>query len=110
MDRENESVRKLATGLACCAYRTRPKNKCRHCPYFKKNNDCIGNLIFDALSYVIAAEYGKEMVKKLTDIKEIHIGSRPEILDPLMENIRAGKGLEPIRRPSPLPTGEIGGW
>ena len=99
MKDKNKSVSKLATGLACCVYRTRTKNKCKHCPYFKKDEDCIGNLVFDALSYVIASEYGKEMVKGLADIKEIQIGSRPEIPDSLMEDIRAGRGLKPIGNP-----------
>ena len=100
---------KLITGLLCHIGKTlRGKNGCKKCPYFKdETGKCHGNLAFDALSYIFANEHSKHLLDGLADIREITIGKPYSLSEDVMEDIRSGKGLEPIKearikRPPPL--------
>lgn len=95
---------KLISGLLCHVGKTlRGKHGCKKCPYFKDGTGkCHGNLAFDALSYILANEYSKHLLDGLADIREITIGKPYSLSENVMEDIRSGKGLEPIKRPPPL--------
>lgn len=92
---------KLITGLLFHIGKTlRGKHECKKCPYFKDGTGkCHGSLAFDALSYIFANEYGKHLLDGLADIREITLGKPPEsISESVMEDIRSGKGLKPIKK------------
>ena len=100
---------KLISGLLChIGEKLREKHLCKKCPYRKEGPEkCHGNLAFDALSYILANEYGKHLLDGLADIREITIGKPCSLSENVMEDIRSGKGLEPIKearikRPPPL--------
>ena len=93
---------KLISGLLCHIGKTlREKNVCKKCPYRKDVAEkCHGKLAFDALSYIFANEYGKHLLDGMGNISEVTRGCRPP--DRVLEDIRSGNGLEPIKRPPPL--------
>lgn len=97
-----EDKDKLISGLLCHIGKTlRSKHECKKCPYREEGTGkCHGKLAFDALSYIFANEHSKHLLDGMADISDIPIGCRPP--DRVLENIRSGKGLEPIKRPPPL--------
>lgn len=93
---------KLIIGLLCHIGKTlRGTHGCKKCPYREEGTGkCHGKLAFDALSYIFASEHGKHLLDRMANISEVTLVGRPP--DRVLEDIRSGKGLEPIKRPPPL--------
>lgn len=97
-----EDKDKLTIGLLCHIGKTlRGKHGCKKCPYREEGTGkCHGKLAFDALSYIFAREHSKHLLDGMANIKEVRVeGSLP---DRVLEDIRSGKGLDPIKRSQPL--------
>ncbi len=97
-----EDKDKLTIGLLCHIGKAlRGKHGCKKCPYLEEGTGkCHEKLALDALSFIFAVENNKHLLDGMADISEIPIGCRPP--DRALEDIRNGKGLEPIKRPPPL--------
>lgn len=98
-----EEEKKVLSGLLCHIGKTLiGKNVCKKCPYFQgETGKCHGNLAFDALSYIFANEYSKHLLDGLADMQEVTT-KLYSLSENVMEDIRSGKGLKPIKRPPPL--------
>lgn len=97
-----EDKDKLIIGLLCHIGKTlRGKHGCKKCPYREEGTrKCHGKLAFDALSYIFAREHSKHLLDGMANISEVIPGGRSP--DRVLEDIRSGNGVEPIKRPPPL--------
>lgn len=97
-----EDKDKLISGLLCHIGKTmRGNHGCKKCPYREEGTGkCHGKLAFDVLSFIFAIESSKHFLDRMANISEVTLGGRPP--DRVLEDIRNGKGLEPIKRPPPL--------
>lgn len=97
-----EDKDKLICGLLCHIGKIwQGKHGCKKCPYSEEGTGkCHGKLAFDALSFIFAIENSKHFLDRMGNISEVNLDGRPS--DRVLEDIRSGKGLEPIKRPPPL--------